>query len=229
MRCIIVDDDELSIKLIQQFVEQTDFLELFTSFTDPVEASNLLMKEDIDLLFLDVEMPNLSGLELIKNLEQKPQIILITSKKDYALEAFEYQVTDYLLKPPTFPRFLKAVQKAKEIHDERVKVPIQHVESLYVKEDNIWVNVPFDHILWVEALGDYVTINLGSKKHTVLTTMKAIEKRLPIDKFARVHRSFIVPVNKIQNLDGNMLVIEKKFIPIGKSYRKSLMDRLNIL
>ena len=229
MRCIIVDDDEMSIALIRQYVEQTEGLELVTTFSNSVRAANFLLKEPVDLLFLDVEMPNMSGLDLIRTLEIKPQIILITSKKNYAIEAFEEEVTDFLLKPVGYPRFLKAVKKAADIFSIKHNSSTIRNNHLFVKEDSLYVNIPLHDIMYIEALGDYVSIHLTDKKHTVLTTMKAIENRLPPDRFSRVHRSFIVPVDRISNLDGNMLIVEKKLIPIGKSYRKSLMDKLNIV
>ena len=227
MRCIIIDDDELSIALIRQYVEQTDGLELLSTFTNSVEGLNYLSKESVDLVFLDVEMPNLTGLEVARSLDAKQQVILITSNKDYAVEAFEHKVTDYMVKPVSYSRFLMAVTRAREVADSRPKEVQQ--TSLYVKDDNLYVNIPFAEIVWIEALGDYVTIHTTSKTHTVLTTMKAIEVKLPSKRFIRVHRSFIVPIEKISNLDGNMLIVDKKLIPIGKSYRNTLMDRLNIV
>ena len=228
MRCAIVDDDELSIRLIVEYINQTDFLDLSGTFTNAIKASNALLREPVDLIFLDVEMPDMTGLELIRSLEKKPQVILITSKSDYALEAFEYQVADYLLKPVSYSRFLKAVNKARELHEVKQKGATQP-KHLYIKEDSVLVNVPLSNIMWIEALGDYVTIHLTDKKHTVLTTMKSLETKLPENEFMRVHRSFIVRIDKISNLDGNMLVVGKKLLPIGKSYRKALMDRLNIV
>jgi DNA-binding LytR/AlgR family response regulator len=228
MRCAIVDDDELSIRLITEYINQTDFLNLVGAYSSAIKASNVLLREPVDLIFLDVEMPDMTGLELIKSLDRKPQIILITSKKDYAIEAFEHQVADYLLKPVGYSRFLKAVTKARELFEVKQK-SASAPKHLYIKEDSVLVNVALNDIVWIEALGDYVTIHLTDKKHTVLTTMKAMDGKLPSDEFMRVHRSFIVRVDKINNLDGNMLVVGKKLIPIGKSYRKALMDRLNIV
>lgn len=228
MRCAIVDDDELSIRLIAEYINQTDFLDLVGTFTSAIKASNTLLREPVDIIFLDVEMPNMTGLELIKSLEVKPQIILITSKKDYAIEAFEHQVADYLLKPVGYSRFLKAVNKARDLFEVKQKGATLP-KHLYIKEDSVLVNVALSDIVWIEALGDYVTLHLVDKKHTVLTTMKSMETKLPSTEFMRVHRSFIVRVDKISNLDGNMLVVGKKLLPIGKSYRKALMDRLNIV
>lgn len=228
MRCAIVDDDDLSIRLITEYINQTDDLNLVGTFSSAIKASNALSREPVDLIFLDVEMPDMTGLELIKSLDRKPQIILITSKKDYAIEAFEYQVADYLLKPISYSRFLKAANKARELFEVKQKGAAAP-KQLYIKEDSVLVNVPLNDIVWIEALGDYVTIHLTDKKHTVLTTMKSMDSKLPPEEFMRVHRSFIVRVDKINNLDGNMLVVGKKLIPIGKSYRKALMDRLNIV
>lgn len=228
MRCAIVDDDDLSIRLITEYINQTDDLNLVGTFSSAIKASNALSKDPVDLIFLDVEMPDMTGLELIKSLDRKPQIILITSKKDYAIEAFEYQVADYLLKPISYSRFLKAANKAREFFEVKQK-GASAPKQLYIKEDSVLVNVPLNDIVWIEALGDYVTIHLTDKKHTVLTTMKAMDSKLPPEEFMRVHRSFIVRIDKINNLDGNMLVVGKKLIPIGKSYRKALMDRLNIV
>ncbi len=228
MRCAIVDDDELSIRLIAEYISQTDFLDLAGTFTSAIKASNTLSREPVDLIFLDVEMPGMTGLELIKSMERKPQIILITSKSDYAIEAFEYQVADYLLKPTGYSRFLQAVNKARDLYEVRQKGATAP-KHLYIKEDSVLVNVPLADIVWIEALGDYVTIHLTDKKHTVLTTMKSMESKLPPTEFMRVHRSFIVRVDKINNLDGNLLVVGKKLVPIGKSHRKALMDRLNIV
>lgn len=230
MKCVIVDDDELSLKLMEEFVAQTDFLDLVWSFSSAIEASSEIIKEAPDLLVLDVEMPNMSGLDLAATIDKQTQIILITSKKDYAVEAFEYQVTDFLLKPVSYSRFLKAALKAKELYDSRTRFSSTATKSLYVKEENVWVNIPLANTQWIEALGDYVTINMvDGKKHTVLTTMKTIEAKLPVDKFIRVHRSYIVNLEMISNFDGNMLVVGKKLIPIGKSYKKMLLDRLNII
>lgn len=230
MKCVIIDDDELSLKLMEKFVGQTDFLELDGLYNSAMEASSEIMKDVPDLLVLDVEMPNMSGLDLAAHIDKQTQIILITSKKDYAVEAFEYQVTDFLLKPVTYSRFLKAALKAKELFDSRTRFNTAASNSLYVKEENVWVNIPLADTLWIEALGDYVTINMDNgKKHTVLTTMKTIESKLPVEKFIRVHRSYIVNLEKISNFDGNMLVVGKKLVPIGKSYKKMLMDRLNII
>lgn len=228
MRCAIVDDDELSIRLIAEYISQTDFLDLVGTYTNAIKASNTLSREPVDLIFLDVEMPDMTGLELIKSMERKPQIILITSKSDYAIEAFEYQVADYLLKPIGYSRFLKAVNKARDLFEVKQKGATAP-KHLYIKEDSVLVNVPLADIMWIEALGDYVTINRIDKKHTVLTTMKSMETKLPDSEFIRVHRSFIVRVDKISNLDGNLLVVGKKLVPIGKSYRKTLMNRLNIV
>lgn len=230
MRCLVVDDDLMSLKLIEQFVKETDILELVGSFTDPVKASIAIVKEQVDVILLDVEMPQMSGLQLIQNIPETTQVILITSQKDYAFDAFEHEVTDFLLKPVNYSRFLKAINKAQDKLEPKTTSSATSTVSpnLYVKEESVWVNIPLEEIVWIEALGDYVNIHLKDKKHTVLTTMKTIESKLN-DNFMRVHRSYIVNLSKITNLDGNMLVVGRKLIPIGKSHKKTLMDKLNII
>lgn len=220
----------MSIKLMEQFIAQTNFLELYKSYSSPVEAIGELSNSPVQLIFLDVEMPELSGMDLLKSIPPRIQVVLTTSKKKYAIEAFEYEVTDYLLKPVTYSRFLKAAAKAKSVI-EQAGSQSRNVDpkSLYVKDDNIWVNIAFADISWIEALGDYVTIHAKEKNYTVLTTMKAVEEKLPTNKFLRIHRSYIVNIDQISNLDGNMLVVNKKLLPIGKSYKKVLMDKLNII
>lgn len=230
MRCVIIDDDELSVELMQQFVAQTDFLELGASYTDPLKGAAALLNEPFDLLLLDVEMPSMTGLDIIENLPRGAQVILITSNKDYAVDAFEHEVTDFLLKPVSYPRFLKAAVKARNTERATLLNTTSAPQSnLYVKEESVWVNIPISDIVWVEALGDYVTIHMADKKHTVLATMKTIESKLPAEQFMRIHRSYIININKISNLDGNIVVLNKKLLPIGKSYKKGLMDRLNIV
>lgn len=229
MRCVIVDDDEMSVKLMTEFVGQTDFLELVGAYTNPIKASGVLLKEPFDLLLVDVEMPSMTGLDIIQNLPKGVQVILITSNKDYAVDAFDNEVTDFLLKPVSYSRFLKAVLKAQAIKTASVASQAPANTNLYVKEENVWVNIPMQDISYIEALGDYVTIHLPEKKYTVLSTMKTIEGKLRTNQFMRIHRSYIINTDKISNLDGNMVVVNKKLLPIGKSYKKDLMDRLNIV
>lgn len=228
LSCLIVDDDPLSRRIIEQFAAKTDFLEAVASCPDAITAAEALRNNSIDLIFLDIEMPEMTGLELIKTLKDKPQVILITSKEKYALEAYEYDVTDYLLKPPAYPRFLKAAEKALDYHRE-ITEPEAVRDFLFVKEDARLVKIVLTDIEYIEAQGDYITIKTTETKHTVYSTMKNVVAKLPEDTFTRVHRSFIVRLDKVTDVADSNLLIGKKIIPIGASHKAELMKRLNIL
>lgn len=236
--CIIVDDDDMSITIIESLINKTDFLNLKGKFSSPIDAASFLNKETVDLLYLDVEMPEMTGLELLSTLTIKPQIILTTSNSKYALDAFEYDVTDYLLKPiDSYARFLKASNKAKEnYHKSVATLSEQNAEgkvgvdkSLFVKVDSVLVKIDFDELLWVEAYGDYVKIYTDKKMHLVYTTLRAVEDKLPNNEFMRVHRSYIIRLDKIENIDQGSLLIKDKIVPVSNTYKTKLMERLHTL
>ncbi|WKN44756.1 LytR/AlgR family response regulator transcription factor [Tunicatimonas pelagia] len=232
LSCVVVDDDAMTLKIIESLVKKTKSLAWKGSFQDPVEAANYLQQQPIDLLFVDVEMPDMSGLELIKTLSFKPQIIVISSKKEYALDAFEHEVTDYLLKPvANYARFLQAVQRAKAKHKPQTTAPLSLASSehIYLKIDSLLVKFDLKDIHWVEAYGDYVRIKTPQKLYTVYATLKSVEDTLPKTQFLRVHRSFIIRVDKIMNIDQGNLQIADKIIPISQSYRKKLMESITTL
>ena len=228
MRCIIVDDDKISRELIRDYINDTEELELLGEFPSAIDANNFLSKNHVDLIFLDIEMPKMSGLELLKSLDEKPLIVLFTSKDKYAVQAFEEEVLDYLVKPVDYTRFLKSVQKA---HQRLRPMPVDSFsnDSIFIKVDSELINLPFKEIIWIEALGDYVNIITPNKKHVVLSTMKNIEGRLPAKEFIRVHRSYFVRIDKIKKISEDIILVENKLIPVSKSYKKELMERLNML
>ncbi|MCS6904778.1 MAG: LytTR family DNA-binding domain-containing protein [Bacteroidia bacterium] len=227
IRCIIIDDDEISRTIIEKYIEKTEILELVGSYESAEEGLAPILNHEADLIFLDIEMPQMTGIELIKSLIVKPYIVLITAQKEYALEAFDLDVTDYLLKPFDYPRFLKAVGKVKELID--IEAQAKNKSDIFVKHQSRYIKIPTHELLWIEAIGDYVELHTAHKKYIVHTTMKAIEKKLPANEFLRVHRSYIVRLDAISEIEDNTLVIEKKLIPIGKSYRNQLMKNLNLL
>jgi len=229
MRCIVVDDEEMSREIIRKFIERTDFLEFAGAFSNAIDASNAIRKDVVDIIFLDIQMPEMTGMELIRSLHNPPQIILITSEEKYAVEAFEYEVADYLLKPPSYPRFLKAVNKVVEKKDSQNAEPIREDKNVFIKVDSKLVKLDSEDILFVEALGDYVVIHTSEKKFTVYSTMKAIEQNLNFPNFLRVHRSFIINIDKINDIQEGNLLIKGTIIPIGGSYRNDLMKRLKII
>lgn len=227
LSCIIIDDDRISIQVLEELVQKTELLDFVASFTNAPAALQLLKKQNIDLIFLDVEMPEMTGLEFLQSLTKKPEIIITSSKEKYALDAFNSDVTDYLLKPITeYSRFLKAVMK---VVDNKTEVAESESDSIFVKVDSLLINLDFDEILWVEAYGDYVKIITKEKTHTIYSKLKVIEERLPSSSFFRVHRSYIVNLNKIDNIDHTNLQIDTKIIPISNSYKDSLIKKINLL
>ena len=233
MNCIIIDDDKLCCRVIEEFVSKTENLNLMHVFNSPVDAINAIKHEsNIDLIFLDIEMPEMSGIDFLDSLTSTPQIIIISSKEQYALNAFEYDVTDYLLKPVSYGRFFKAVTKVLHRASGKDKLDAKG-DEIFIKHNSSLVKLKYNEILWVEALENYVIINTYYEKYTIHFTMKAIEQKLPMTKFTRVHRSFIVNTSSINVIEDNAIVIKTqdgpKSIPIGKSYKDKLMDDINLI
>lgn len=236
LRCLVVDDDPLSVQVVLNCIANTPFLASVGSFTNPVEAAEALRTQPVDLLFLDVEMPLLSGIELLGTLQHPPLVILITSSKNYAVQAFEHAVVDYLVKPVSYARFLQATQKALDMAErqapasasaEAIEAPAPDADFTFVKVDNKLVRIGFDDVRYVEALGDYVHIVTGQSKLIVYSTMKAVEEKFPNSRFVRVHRSFIVNLNRIQALEDNAVIVEGKHISVGQTYLRDVLQRLN--
>jgi DNA-binding LytR/AlgR family response regulator len=227
MKCIIVDDDELSRNIMEDLVAGTD-LTLVKSCASAMEAFNVLKSENIDLIFLDVDMPKMSGLDLMKALDDLPQVVLITSHSEFALESWEYNVTDFIVKPISHARFLKALDKVKR-NDAKPEGISDNSKTLFIKTDSRLVQVFKEHVLYIEALGNYVTVFTTTGKYIVLSTMKDLEAKLTAPDFARVHRSYIVRLDKITSIEDNFINVGGKAIPIGKNYKDELMKSLNTL
>lgn len=225
--CLIVDDEEMSRNAVKHFVEQTESLNLIGVCENAIEAANVLKKKKIDILFLDVEMPSMSGYDLIKTLAIPPQIVLITAKKEHAAEAFNYNVTDYLVKPIAYARFFQAVSRATE-NISKVPGKIKDKE-IYVRTDSKIVKIEMDQLCYVEALADYIILHTADSKHIVHSTMKGFQSKLPDDKFVRIHRSYIVNIDKITSIENLFVVVNGKYIPIGASYKDDFIGRLNML
>lgn len=216
---------------MKQLVNQVKNLELVNECATAMEAYNTISKEPVDLLLLDIEMPEMSGLELIKNLgNKKPLIIFTTAKKDYAVEAFELNVVDYLIKPVAPSRFLQAIDRANEaLESDKAEVKVGEQEFVFVKDNGILKRINVDDILYLEAMGDYVKVHTPQKFHVLHATLKSIEEKLPASKFLRVHRSYIVSLNKIDYIQEGMIAIGKASVPVADTYRAALNKRLNLL
>ena len=233
MNCIIVDDDSFVRKITEEFVKKTDSLTLLHSLSSAVDAINVLNSNaNIDLIFLDIEMPEMTGIDFLNALTTLPQVIIISSKDKYAIHAFEYDVTDYLLKPFAYSRFYKAVSKALE-RQEKSRMHTKG-DVIFIKHRSSLVRMKYDDILWVEAMENYVVINTFNEKYTIHFTMRSIEDKLPMKRFMRIHRSFIVNLASISTIEDNADQIvtsekAKNSIPIGKSYKDGLLKALNVI
>ena len=230
MNCMIIDDDEMSRNALKHLIDQVGFLVLVKECKDPIEAVEFLKDENPELIFLDIEMPGMSGIDFLKNFTVRPKVILTTTHTEYALDAFDFSVVDYLVKPLSLPRFVKAVSKAKETSDHsKSQLASFEADHFFVKKNSILHKVPLKEIQWIEALGDYVTINTPTSKYTLHFTLKALEAKLPSNKFIRVHRSFMVNFENISSIEDTMISIDKKLIPIGALYRENFIKKLNLL
>lgn len=231
MNCMVVDDNTLARKALTVLIEQVDFLVLKKECENAVEAFNYLEKEPVDLVFLDVEMPGMTGLELLKNLKVKPIVILVTSKKEYAVDAFELNVADYIIKPVTMARFMSAVTKAKELFEKRhEKVETgEDKDFIFVRSKNTLAKIKLEDIEYIQALGDYVKIYTGANRNTVHCTLRSMEEKLSPEKFYRLHRSYLVGLNHIDKIEENTAYVGKQPIPIGEQYKKELLRRLNLV
>jgi len=231
MKCIIVDDNKMARLALKQLVSQMSNVDLVAECNDAAEALDILNSNQVDLLLLDIEMPGMTGLDLIKKLgNAKPLIIFTTAKKDYAVEAFELNVIDYLIKPIALPRLKQAIDKAQEALDSnKQEVKVEEQEFVFVKDNGILKRIAIDDILFLEAMGDYVKVHTLQKFHVVHATLKSIEEKLPSSKFLRVHRSFIVAINKIDYIQEGTISIVKTTIPVADTHKSNLNKRLNLL
>jgi DNA-binding LytR/AlgR family response regulator len=231
MKCLIVDDNKMARMAMKQLVSQVKDLELSGECSTAIEAYNIVNKQKTDLLLLDIEMPGMTGLELSRNLKNySPLIIFTTAKPDYAVEAFELNVVDYLLKPVSPARFVQAIERAKEVMESSHQdVTIEEKEFVFVRDNGVLKRIDINDIMFLEAMGDYVKVHTLQKFHIVHSTLKAIEEKLPLSKFMRVHRSYIVALNKIDFIEEGIINIGKNSIPVADAYRGTLNQRLNLL
>ena len=231
MNCLIVDDNKIARTTMKQLASQVKDITLAGECASAMEAYNLLQQHSVDLILLDIEMPGMTGLELTKNLgNKKPVIIFTTSKKEYAAEAFELNVADYIVKPVTPARFIQAIDKAREILQSKTEdFKLNHEEFVFIRDSNIVRRLKLDDILFAEAMGDYVKLYTPQKFFAIHTTLKGVEEKLPGSKFIRVHRSYIVALTKIDTIQDGALVINGKAVPVADAYRAILNKRMNIL
>jgi DNA-binding LytR/AlgR family response regulator len=233
IKTIIVDDEPLALDILEAFVSKMPNLQLVAKCENAFEANEILQNQKVDLMFLDIQMPQLNGVDFVKSLANPPCVVFTTAYPEFAVEGFELNAVDYLVKPVSMERFMKAVNKVAEkvAAKQEVDEPASTDQFFFVKADKKLVKINFDDIVYIEGLKDYVIIKNETNRVITLQTMKSLEDKLPPQTFRRIHRSFIVNMNKIQALDGSVVeVMEKgqvKHLPIGKNYRDELLELIN--
>ncbi len=228
MTSIIVDDDEMARVSLKSMCSKIEELEVVTTCENGLEAMKYLKENEVDLVFLDIDMPDFTGMDLVKSIENLPQIIFTTGHTQYALEAFEYHVTDFIPKPVEFPRLLKAVERAQELKTN-IDTGKDLQNDIYVRVNGRYIRLDFEDILFIESLGDYVTFNTVNGKHIVHSTLKNIDEKIKSEDFLKVHRSYIVNLTKIVDIEETNLVIKDKVIPVSRAHRPVLMQKIKTI
>ena len=233
LQCIIADDEPIARQILENYIKEMPTLTLVASCKDAFEVMEVLQKQSVDLLFLDINMPKLSGLSLLKTMQQRPEVIITTAYPEYAIEGFELSVTDYLLKPFSLERFLQAVmkvQKTSAVPPERLVIQKEEVnttQSIFVKSDKKLIKLMYDDINYVEAFGNYIKI-YTDQMILMPQTLTGFLEKLP-DQFLRIHKSFVINFDKLKLVDGNQIILENEVkLSIGKSYRKTVIDRIDM-
>ena len=228
IRCLVIDDEELARLLLDNYISRLPSLELAGKCKDPMEAIQLMQEQPIDLLFLDIQMPGLTGIEFLRTLKQKPLVIFTTAYPDYAIEGYSLDVIDYLLKPFGFERFVQAVNKATELLQLKSSTngPAESKDFILVKSEHKIHRIKFDDIRFIQSMREYVAYYLPTGRILSLNSLKSLEAELPSDRFIRIHKSYMVAIKKVDTLEGNMVHIGKEKLPIGASYREEVLGRI---
>ncbi len=231
VKCILIDDEPLAIKLLESHINEISDFQLVGSFGNPLDAIATIEKEYIDIIFIDINLPKMNGIDFIKNFNSKSQFVITTAYREFAAESYDLNVIDYLLKPIAFSRFLKATQKIKSvIRPESSQENGVEKTSIFIKVDKKYVKVKFDDIFYVESLKDYVKIFTKTGNYLVHKSLTSLIDELPAERFLRIHRSFVISLNEVEFIEGNSIQINKKRIPIGRKYAdtaKSILLDLN--
>jgi len=230
IKCVIIDDEPLARKGLKEYVSDVDFLELVGEFDNAVKATELIGRGEVQLIYLDIQMPKLSGIGFFKTLAKAPPVIFTTAYPQYAVEGFELNALDYLVKPVSFDRFFKAALKAKEYYETREKNVAEGAHSaagyFFIKADNKLIKLVYDDILFAEALQNYVVIHTQDRKYITYLTFKSVEEYLPAEKFLKTHKSYIVATSKIESIEGNNIRIGTHDVPISRNLKEEVMEIL---
>jgi len=229
-KILIVDDNKVIRLMLTEMLKKISDVEIVGECETAIEAKSFLDKNDVDILLLDVEMPGMTGLELLKLLPEKPATILITAKTGYAIEAFELNVIDYLVKPISIARVMLAIEKAKELLAvKNTQLNDINREQIFIKDNKVIRKIPINDILWLESKGDYVKINTGDKQYIIHSTLKNMEERLPASDFARIHRGFLIPVSKIDYIEDGVAFVMGTPLPVSDTYKNDLLKKLHLI
>jgi len=233
IKCVAIDDEPLARECIANYIREVDFLQLSGTGSNPVELTRLMDEQKVDLIFLDIQMPVINGIEFLKMTQNPPMVIITTAYPSYALDGFQLDVLDYLVKPITFNRFFKAVSKAKDYHHLLAKSALTDIGKaisaenyFFIKCDYKYERIYFNDILYVEAMQNYVTIYTSKGKYITLLYLKNVEQNLGKNSFIRVHKSYIVSIPKIESIENNEIIIQSFRIPISRNYRDEVIDRV---
>ncbi len=229
LRCLVVDDEPLAVEVIENYLHRLDNIDVMRR-ENAVEAFQLLQQEKFDVVFLDIEMPVLNGLDFLRSIKDAPAIIITTAYRHYAVESFEFEVLDYLLKPVSFPRFMKSFERALKfrqgIKEVDKSAPAKEDDYLFLKAERKFIKVLVRDILYIESLKDYIKVKTKTQTLVSYQSLTAITEKLPADKFMRIHRSFTVGIDKVNSIDGNCVEIEGELIPISRENRQEVLKRI---
>jgi DNA-binding LytR/AlgR family response regulator len=228
MKCIIIDDDELSRFHLKTLLDGISGMETLGVFESVGAAISTGIISETELIFLDIEMPEMSGIDFIKTFTSLPQVVIVSTKKDYAVEGFEYQVSDYIVKPVQLPRLVKAIDTCRK-KNQSTSIITTHKDYFFIKKGSLILKIIASEIDYIEALGDYVNIYLGKIKHTISMTMKEMEIKLPNDHFCRIHKSYIIRMDKVNEFEENTVSINGKVLPVSRHYKESFVKKLALL
>lgn len=228
INCVIIDDEPLARKGLKEYVSDIDFLNLIGEFDSPLKAAEIIKNGNVQLLFLDIQMPKITGIDFFKTLQNAPPVIFTTAYPQYALEGFEVNALDYLVKPISFERFFKAALNAREYYEVREKNNTEAAtgDYFFIKANNKLVKIMYENVLFIEALQNYVTIYTTDKKYMTYLTFKSVADYLPQEKFIKVHKSYIVAVSKVDSIEGNDIRVGDRHIPISRNLKEEVLEKM---
>jgi DNA-binding LytR/AlgR family response regulator len=227
LNCLIIDDEPVARNGMEEYVNEVDFLNLVGKCENPLKAASFLKDQQIDLLLLDIHMPKLSGIEFLKTIKDPPMAIFTTAYSEYALEGYSLDIIDYLMKPVSFDRFLRAVQKASDFYALKHKAKTVDQEYFFIKCDSKYERINFSELLFIESLQNYVVIHTAERKYITYLTLSAVEEQLPQQQFMKIHKSYLIALNKVKAIEGNEVVLQNNHhIPISRALKDEVMNRI---